>query len=353
MNVCWKTGRFVIRRRALAFTTAAFLLVSAQLFAQPKDPSRKLTSDESKEFQNISTLLSGTQSPANDLNVAWVGSDLLKAQSNKAYVPFTISFDSSKSAADRLLLYWRVSPAANCGDAPTAMPAAPAGKAKAAPVSYAFENFHTLMLPKGRTTQRISRSFVVCPGVYELTVLVKEPTPKKRGEVARSGFLKRSITVPDLWSSELNTSSVIVADHIDPLAAPLTPAQLEERPYALGRMEITPALDTRFTKKNELSVFLLIYNSKLNESNAPDVTVEYNFYALQNGTEKFFNKTNPQNLNAQTVPEGFDPTAGLTNGQTVPLASFPEGDYRLEIKITDKLATKTITRDVKFSVAGS
>ena len=37
----------------------------------------------------------------------------------------------------------------------------------------------------------------------------------------------------------------------------------------------------------------------------------------------------------------------------VPLASFPEGDYRMEIKITDKLATKSLTREVKFSVSGS
>ena len=43
----------------------------------------------------------------------------------------------------------------------------------------------------------------------------------------------------------------------------------------------------------------------------------------------------------------------MTNGQTIPLASFPEGDYRLEIKITDKLATRSVTRDVKFSVSAS
>ena len=83
------------------------------------------------------------------------------------------------------------------------------------------------------------------------------------------------------------------------------------------------------------------------------MTVEYNFYNTQNGAEKFFNKTNPQSLNAQTLPPGFDPAAGMTNGQTIPLASFPEGDYRLEIKITDKLATKSVTRDVKFSVSAS
>jgi hypothetical protein len=201
---------------------------------------------------------------------------------------------------------------------------------------------------------RISRSFVVPAGNYDVYVIAKEPDPKKKGETAKVGIVKQSVTVPDLWNGELNTSSVILAERIDPLAAPLTPAQQEERPYALGNMEIVPALSTKLTKKNELSVFLLIYNAKTDAtSNAPDVTVEYNFYNVQNGAEKFFNKTNPQALNAQTLPPGFDPAAGMTNGQTVPLASFPEGDYRLEIKITDKLANKSLTRDVKFSVAGS
>ena len=37
----------------------------------------------------------------------------------------------------------------------------------------------------------------------------------------------------------------------------------------------------------------------------------------------------------------------------MPLASFPEGDYRLEIKVTDKIANKSLTRDVNFSVSGS
>jgi hypothetical protein len=165
--------------------------------------------------------------------------------------------------------------------------------------------------------------------------------------------VKQSISIPDLWNGELTTSSIILAERLDPLPAPLTQQQQEERPYALGNMEIVPAPTTRFTKKNELSVFLLIYNARTNESNAPDCTVEYNFYTIQNGVEKFFNRTNPQALNAQTVPAGADPAAGITNGQMVPLATFPEGDYRLEIKITDKLASKSVTRDVKFSVAGS
>jgi hypothetical protein len=121
-------------------------------------------------------------------------------------------------------------------------------------------------------------------------------------------------------------------------------------------MEIVPAFETKFTKKSELSTFMLIYNPKVDGSNKPDISVEYNFFQKPAGqAEKFFNKTSPQNLNAQTLPPNFDFAAGhqLQTGQAVPLASFPEGDYRLEIKVTDKIANKTLTREVNFTVSPS
>ena len=37
----------------------------------------------------------------------------------------------------------------------------------------------------------------------------------------------------------------------------------------------------------------------------------------------------------------------------MPLATFPEGEYRLEIKVTDKNNGKTLTRDVNFTVKAS
>ena len=337
----------VIRRRAYALASMALLLTASSLLAQAKEETRKLSNDEKKELQAISTMLGGAQAPANDLSLEWVGNDLLKAQGNKEYVPFTITLDPSKLTGKRVSLYWRVV----SKDEPAPDPKAK--KDDKAP-QYAFENLHTVDLPSTPGPVRLSRSFVVGPGSYDVYVVAKEPDPKKKSDPpAKTGLVKQELTIPDLWNGELTTSTVILAERIDPLAAPLTPAQQEERPYALGNMEIVPAPGAKLSKKGELSVFLLIYNAKINEANSPDVTVEYNFYNTQNGAEKFFNKTNPQALNAQTLPPGFDPAAGMTNGQTIPLASFPEGDYRLEIKITDKLATKSVTRDVKFSVSAS
>ena len=65
-----------------------------------------------------------------------------------------------------------------------------------------------------------------------------------------------------------------------------------------------------------------------------------------------FNKTPPQAFNAQSLPPNFDPSAGhqIVAGQAVPLASFPEGDFRLEIKVTDNKTSKSLTREVLFSV---
>src|SRR6266851_1156229 len=61
----------------------------------------------------------------------------------------------------------------------------------------------------------------------------KEQTPdKKNTPPAKISMIKQSVTVPDFWNGELNTSTVMVAERIDPLPAPLTPLQLVERPYA-------------------------------------------------------------------------------------------------------------------------
>src|SRR4029077_4423257 len=118
-------------------------------------------------------------------------------------------------------------------------------------------------------------------GSYDVFVVVKEPTQDKAPKGApapKASILKQSLTVQDFWNGELATSTVILAQRIDPLPAPLTPQQQADRPYARGTMEILPAFDTKLSKKSELSTFMLIYNPKVDSANKPDVAVEYNFY---------------------------------------------------------------------------
>ena len=353
------------RRAVFALTVLVGCASSMMLFAQSKDDKKK-DEAQKREIQSIVKSvddLTAGQPAANDLSMTWLREDVLKAQGNKEYVPFTVQLDPSKVAGGTVAFYWRV-----VSKTAAAVPVAEPGKKddkkdkdkdKGKKSDYAYEDISFVPVTAGQTSMKISRSFTVPAGNYDVFLIAKEPTPEKAPKNApppKISALKQTVNVPDFWNSELATSSVIVAQRIDPLPAPLTPQQQADRPYALGMMEILPTFETKFTKKGELSTFMLIYNPKVDSANKPDVSVEYNFYQKLNGQpEKFFNKTNPQNLNGQTLPPNFDLAAGhqLQSGQAVPLASFPEGDYRLEIKVTDKIANKTLTREVNFTVTPS
>ena len=349
-----------LRRRAVTVSLAA-LFLSASVVAQKKD-DKKQSAAQAKEIQvavaTVDTITAGQPAP-NDLGLTWIHEDFLKAQGGKEYVPFTFSIDPSKVAGGTVALYWRVvskTPAAAAeGDA--AAGAKKDDKTEKKKIEYAYEDIGTVSVTAGQTPVRISRSFTVPAGVYDVFVLAKEPnSTQKNAPAPKMSVVKHEVTVPDFWNGDLSTSSVIVAERIDPLPAPLTQEQQTVRPYALGTIEIIPAPGTTFAKKAELSTFMLIYNPKMDAANKPDVLVEYNFYQKPAGAaEKFFNKTQPQSLNAQTLRPDFDLAAGhqLQTGQAVPLASFPEGDYRLEIKVTDKVANKSLTREINFSVIPS
>ena len=380
------------RRWSIATAIAAMLACSTGLVAQKKD-EKKQDEAQKKEVQNLVKLADDAttgQPGPNDLAVTWVREDILKAQGNKQYIPFIVTVDASKIPGDTLAFYWRV--VSKNAPVPTAVDSN-GKKDDKKDKDYAYEDVAFVPVTSltnatapsvtttsttatsGNTTTttatstmnpgspgqptrvtQIKRSFTVPAGSYDVYVVAKEPTStQKNAPPPKTSILKQTVTVPDFWNGELNTSTVIVAQRIDPLPAPLTPQQQADRPYALGQMEIVPQTDFVFSKKQELSTFMLIYNPTTDKANKPDVVVEYNFYAKTGGDWKFFNKTNPQSLNAQTLPPEFDIAAGhqLQSGQAVPLASFPEGDYRLEIKVTDKLANKTLTRDVNFTVTAS
>ena len=98
-----------------------------------------------------------------------------------------------------------------------------------------------------------------------------------------------------------------MVEKVEDLAAPLPEAQLRENPYTFGHMKLTPALVNKFTKKDEISWIFVVYNATLDATaKKPDVTIEYSFYQKTKDGEKYFNKTSPQNFNAQTLPPQWD-----------------------------------------------
>ena len=109
-----------------------------------------------------------------------------------------------------------------------------------------------------------------------------------------------------------------------------------ENPYTFGQMKIEPAAEPEVQQeRGSVGVILWIYGAKIDDTTKkPDVSMDFKFYQKTGDKETYFNKTEPQLLNAQTLPPQFDLAAGhqLLGTLELPLTSFPEGDYRLESK---------------------
>jgi hypothetical protein len=362
----------IIRRWVLAPLVVALFILSAVAFVPvlAQQPGQKVDKKAERAQQfDIQSVVSATEAamagqPATDIKMTF-RNDALKAQEGKTYVPFTITFDQAQAPAGKILtMFTRVINKAMVAAAPPAdAKKGKEDKSKPLHPEYVYQDvsFITLTPPASATEPyRISRAFAVPAGEYDVYVTLKERLPadaKDREKTpTKGGVMKQTITVPNFWTEELSTSSIIVADKVEPLSAPLTPREQIEQPYTLGTTQIFPSITNTFSKKSEISIVFLIYNPVLGADKKPDVAVDYSFYqkvATEATGEKFFNKTNPQVFSAKTLPPQFDPAAGhqLVAGQSLPLGSFPEGEWRLEIKVTDKLSGKTITQNVKFVVA--
>jgi hypothetical protein len=343
----------MVRRRLVALVAAfaVALAGSTAAFAQQqgaKPNTQKRNKQEQAEIEQLVKMVDavGAGQPApGDIQMT-ITPYFLKSQEQRTFVPFSMTV-AGAPAADAAMMVRVVNPSAQ-----------PDPKSKK--VEHPWEDIHFVPAAQltGGTggTVRLNRVFMAAPGSYDVYIAMKERLAEKapKNQVAKSGVLKTQVTVPDFWSGELATSSVIVTDKVNMLTAAPSPEEARERPFVFGAQELIPAADQVFLKSEQLATFFQVYNASLDSAGKPNLLMEYNFHRKEGGVEKFFNKTNPQNINAQNLPPTFDPAKfPVPGGIEVPLASFAEGEYRLEIKITDQNNKKTITRDVNFTVKAS
>jgi hypothetical protein len=290
--------------------------------------------------------------------------DFIRAQGTRVWVPMILTIDPAKLSSPSggpMTIYLRVAPRGM-----TAPPPAPVAdkdskdkKKKDAkspapppPSPYAFEDFAQIEPHPAAAGQpiRIMRGVGVPAGNYDLYIALQERGPAS----PKTAVLKQPLDVPN-YASDFSTSSVIVASDTKQLPAAITPEQQADHPYSFGANEIVVSPDHAFKKGQELLILLQVYNPTITADKKFNVEATYTFFKQGNGGESRFNSTAPQPLTPDTVGNGFDPAApdrSIQAGQGIPLQSFPEGSYRLEITITDKDASpaKTLTQSVNFTV---
>lgn len=342
----------------------------------PVDQTQRLEGEAILALANAA--LEGKPVPS-DFQLHWQN-EFLKAQRG-TFIPFTLTIDASGLTRPAVLVYVR----AVRRDRATALSprrerargvaGRPPRQRMEAPQTPPEEEFPVdaifpaeLELEPGQRA-RVSRGISLSPGSYDVVVVVRERFGPAGGPlVPKAAVVSRHLDVPDFVNAGLITSSIILADRLETLSRSIESDELPERPYVIGRNEITPAVDRTFRRNEELIVVFLIYNPFVTSERKFDLQVEYHFFRRGVGPadsartagaqppaqegERYFNHTDPQRFNPAILGAQFDPASGhpVMAGQGVPMSAFDPGEYRLAIRITDLLAEKSIMRDVHFTV---
>ncbi|MDE2755000.1 MAG: GWxTD domain-containing protein [Acidobacteriota bacterium] len=168
-------------------------------------------------------------------------------------------------------------------------------------------------------------------GIYKVELVLKDINS---GDV---GTIYRSIRVPRFPEDQLATSSIILADRIEPLPA----YQAASGPFVLGASKVFPNVAETFHRATPMRIYFQVYNLALDEeTQKPSATIEY---ILKKGDQEI-----------RRFREGKDVAEGalrqVTLAKLFPLNNLQPGEYSLVLNITDNLANRTVSPVAKFKV---
>jgi GWxTD domain-containing protein len=154
---------------------------------------------------------------------------------------------------------------------------------------------------------------------------------------ANHTLLKFDLDVQNYWNEELNTSTLILSSQV--VSKPKEDAKAEFSPYVTSDYRATPRWGNVFKPSEFLSVLFQVYNAKTRDGEL-DLTIDYFIISDEAGYR----------LNPQTVKTKIEENIAVACGTEVPLSPLKPGKYTFKIKITDKVANKTVEKTAAFVV---
>jgi hypothetical protein len=144
------------------------------------------------------------------------------------------------------------------------------------------------------------------------------------------------LDVPDYYANELVVSSVVVYNQADQVeGTPGTPGHA----YQFGPVKFQPAV--HFNQQDTFGIFFFVYGLGYDDGGNADVTGQYIFY--QDGTRKGATKEEALQANQEQA----------VGNAEIPLASFEPGNYKIQVKVKDKILNKVLLEEVEFVIAGA
>jgi GWxTD domain-containing protein len=177
------------------------------------------------------------------------------------------------------------------------------------------------------------------PGLYRLDVVVKDVNGDK------TGIYSRSYTVPDFGDEKLTSSTLILADQMEPVPA----REVGTGNFVIGTNKVRPKVrpadgkPASFTKKEKVNFWLQVYNLGVDQkTNKPSATVEYQ--VVNTATNQHVLDFTESTAQMGNVGEQ------VTLGKSLQLSQLDPGVYQVTIKVNDQISKQTISPTAKFAV---
>ncbi len=185
------------------------------------------------------------------------------------------------------------------------------------------------------------KSIPLRPGRYKLEIAVKDVNGDRRG------VWSRGIIVPDFSDDKLATSTLIVADQMEPVptktigAGNFVIGTMKVRPRVAG-VDGKPALFKK-DRDPKLNFWMQVYNLSIDEkTHKPSATFEYDIVNMATNKaviQKTESTESMGNLGDQ-----------VTLQKSIVVANLQPGTYKIDIKVNDNISKQTIDPSAVFAV---
>ena len=173
---------------------------------------------------------------------------------------------------------------------------------------------------------------------YRLDVVVKDVN----GD--RTGSWSHAIQIPDFSEDKLSSSTLIIADQMEPVAT----KNVGTGNFVIGTTKVRPRVapsdgkPISFKRNQKLNFWMQVYNLSVDEkTHKPSATIEYNV-------------TDANNKAVIHTVESTDTMGNVgdqvTLQKTLSAANLPPGLYKIEIKVNDNLSKQTVDPTATFAV---
>jgi GWxTD domain-containing protein len=179
------------------------------------------------------------------------------------------------------------------------------------------------------------------PGRYKLNIAVKDVN----GD--RKGVWSRSVVVPEYSDDKLATSTLIVADQMEPVPT----KAIGTGSFVIGTMKIRPRVAPadgkpamfKRDKDQKLNFWMQVYNLGVDEkTHKPSATFEYNITNLATN-KSIIQKTETTDTMGNLGDQ-------VTLQKSIVAANLQPGTYKIEIKVNDNISKQTIDPSAVFAV---